>query len=713
MKKSLGKWVLAVGFVAVVVLFKRFNLGEYLTLESLKTHKDFLDQTVSEKPVFTALLYFGTYLLVTAASLPGAAILTLAGGALFGVFYGTLIVSFASTLGATCAFLLARYLFREAVTKKFRSTIEKIDNEIEKQGPFYLFSLRLIPIFPFFVINLALGLTRMKTLTFFWVSQVGMLLGTIAFVNAGTQLSRITSLKGILSPSLVFSFAFLGILPFIAKKVVQAIQSRKTLGRYKKPKKYDYNLVVIGGGSAGLVSSYIAAAVKAKVVLIEKHKMGGDCLNTGCVPSKALIRSAKVLKEQRRAKDLGFDSIEAKFDFGRIMDRVQEVIRKIEPHDSVDRYSKLGVECISGNAKIKSPYEVEVNGKILTTKNIIVATGARPLVPNIPGLDQVKYLTSDNLWSLRSLPKRLVVLGGGAIGCELAQCFTRFGSQVTQVERGNRIMGREDQDVSELITQTFKTEGIDVRTGHAAKAIKVENGNKFLICDHAGKEVEIAFDEIILALGRAANVKGFGLEELGVQISERGTIQADETMRTNFPNIFVCGDVTGPFQFTHTASHQAWYASVNALFTPLKQFKVDYRVIPWSTFTDPEVARVGFSEEEATKKGIPFEVTTYGIDDLDRAIADSEDHGFVKVLTEKGKDKIIGVTIVGAHAGDIIVEYVTAMKHGIGLNKILGTIHIYPTFGEANKYAAGNWKRAHAPEKVLNYLKKIHAWRRG
>lgn len=476
--------------------------------------------------------------------------------------------------------------------------------------------------------------------------------------------------------------------------------------------KFDYNVIVIGGGSAGLVSSYIAAALKAKVALIEKHKMGGDCLNTGCVPSKALLRSAKMLSYARRAEEFGFNKTTVDFDFAKVMERIQAVITAIAPHDSVERYTQLGVECIEGAAKIVAPQRVEVNGKTLTARSIIVATGARPLVPPIPGLDKIDYLTSDTVWDLRERPKRLLVLGGGPIGAEMAQAFSRLGSEVTIVEMAPHLLVREDTEVIELVTHKFQSEGIKVLTGHKAKSFRTDAGQKILTCEHDGRDVDVAFDQIIVALGRQANVTGFGLEELGVKLSPRKTVEADAFLETNIPSIYVCGDVTGPYQFTHTAAHQAWYASVNALFAPFKRFKVDYRVIPWTTFTDPEVARVGLNEKEAKEKNIPYEVTTYGIDDLDRAIADSEAHGFVKVLTVPGKDKILGVTIVGTHAGDIIPEFILAMKHGLGLNKILGTIHIYPTLGEANKYAAGVWRKAHVPKLGLKIVEKFHAWRR-
>ena len=554
-----------------------------------------------------------------------------------------------------------------------------------------------------------MGLTPMKTLKFFFVSQLGMLAGTAVYINAGLQLSKLDSLAGILSFKLLISFALLGIFPLIAKFIVDSIRSSKVYKGYKKPSNFEYNMVVIGGGSAGLVTSYIASAVKAKVALIEKHKMGGDCLNTGCVPSKALIRSAKMAHHMKHADKYGLEVKEPSFDFKKIMTRIQDVITEIEPHDSMERYTKLGVDCIEGAAKIISPWEVEVNGKVLTTKNITIATGARPFIPPIPGIDEVKPLTSDNLWDIREQPKKFLVLGGGPIGCEIAQSFARLGSEVFQVEMQNRIMGIEDEEVSKIVTDRLLQEGVKVLVNHKAKSFKVTNNQKIMVAEHDGKDIEISFDEVLVAVGRKPNVSGFGLEDLNIPLRKNGTIEANEYLQTNFPNIYVCGDVTGPFQLTHTAAHQAWYCAVNALFGKFKKFKTDYSVIPWCTYTDPEVATVGLTEQAAKKSGTPYELTTYGIDDLDRAIADSEAYGVVRVLTVPGSDKVLGATIVGAHASDLLIEFVAAMKHGFGLNKILGTIHSYPTMGEANKYLAGNWKKKQTSERVFNWLRKFHS----
>ncbi len=709
--------ILLIFIAAFISAFFYFDLGHYLTLDTLKSQQSAIENYRAANPKLAVAVYMLVYVAVTGLSLPGAAILTLAGGAVFGVLWGTLIVSFASSIGATLAFLAARFLFRDTVKTKFSARLKAIDEGVAKEGGFYLFTLRLVPVFPFFMINLLMGLTNMRIGTFYGVSQIGMLAGTAVYVNAGTQLAKIDSLTGILSPALLGSFILLGLFPLIAKKIVTAIGAKKMYKKWNKPKKFDNNIVVIGGGSAGLVTSYIAAAVKAKVTLIEKHKMGGDCLNTGCVPSKALIKSSKLISMTKRSKEFGIKSMQADFEFSEVMERIQGVVSTVAPHDSVERYTELGVDVVVGTAKIVSPWEVEVTTedgvKTISTRSIVIAAGARPFVPPIPGLDKIDYLTSDNVWNLRDKPKRMVVLGGGPIGCELAQSFNRLGVQVTQVEMAPRLMIREDMDVSEVVTANFIKEGIDVKLEHTAKEFIIENGEKILIAEHKGEQVRIPFDQVLLAIGRVANTTGYGLEELGVQLSDRRTVQINAFQETNFPNIYACGDVSGPYQFTHTAAHQAWYASVNALFGSFKKFKTDYSIIPWATFTDPEVARVGLNEQEAKEQGIAYETSVYGIDDLDRAIADGEAHGFVKVLTVPGKDKILGVTIVGEHSGDLIAEFVLAMKYNLGLNKVLGTIHIYPTMAEANKYVAGVWKKNHQPEKLLQWVAKFHAWKRG
>lgn len=648
--------------------------------------------------------------------------MTLAAGAFFGVFWGLLIVSFASSIGASLAFLVSRFIFRDSIQRRFGERLKMINEGVEREGAFYLFTLRLVPVFPFFLINLLMGLTSIKVTTFYWVSQLGMLLGTLVYVNAGTQLATLDSLANILSPSILLSLALLGVFPLLAKRIMALVKQRRVYRGWNKPKNFDRNLIVIGAGAAGLVSAYIAAAVKAKVTLIEAEKMGGDCLNYGCVPSKALIKSAKVAQQIREAHHYGLESSSPSFSFSAVMARVHKIIAAIAPHDSVERYTKLGVEVLQGYGKIVDPWTVEItlnNDGVqrLTSRAIIIAAGAKPFVPDIPGLSSTNYLTTDNLWhefaERDQAPKRLVILGGGPIGCELAQSFSRLGAQVTQVQRQPRLLPREDEDVSALVRQSLEDSGVQVLCEHhTMRCETVLNAGvkeKRLWLECAGENISLEFDDLIIAVGRTARLDGYGLEDIGVEV--KNTVVANEYLQTLYPNIYAAGDVAGPFQFTHTAAHQAWYASVNALFSPFKKFKADYSVIPWTTFVDPEVARVGLNEQEARAQGVEFELTHYALDDLDRAIAESTTQGFVKVLTKPGSDKILGVTIVGAGAGELLAEFVLAMKHGLGLNKILGTIHTYPTMAEANKFAAGNWKRANAPEKLLAWVARYHRWR--
>ena len=716
----LKKIVLLLLAIVLIGLFFHFNLHQLLTLDGLKGSMDQFSELREQSPLLVIGGFFVLYVLVTALALPGAAILTLAAGALFGLFEGFVIASFASSLGALASFLVSRYLLRDSLKKRFPERLAAIDAGIKKEGAFYLFTLRLVPIFPFFLINLLMGVTALKAWTFYWVSQLGMLAGTFIFVNAGTQLAQIESLSGILSFGLIISFVLLGVFPLIAKGIVNMIKKRQVYKKWTKPAKFDRNMVVIGAGAGGLVTSYIAAAVKAKVTLIEAGEMGGDCLNYGCVPSKAIIKSAKIAEQIRNAHHYGLEDTTPQFSFKKVMERVHQVVADVAPHDSVERYTNLGVEVEKGYAKILDPWTVQISyedgtTKKLTTRSIVIATGARPFVPPLPGIEETGYVTSDTLWNefakLEQAPRKLVVLGGGPIGSELAQSFARLGSNVTQIEMAERIMIKEDLEVSEFATESLKESGVNILTSHQALRCEMKDGKKFIIVKHNEQEIEIEYDQLLCAVGRSARLTGYGLEELGIETNR--TILTNEYLETLYPNIFAAGDIVGPYQFTHVAAHQGWYAAVNGLFGNLKKFKVDYRVIPWTTFIDPEVARVGINEAEAKERGIDYEITRFDFEELDRAITDSATNGFIKVITPKGKDKILGVTIVSEHAGDLIAEFVLAMKHGLGLNKILGTIHSYPTWAEGNKYAAGEWKRNHAPQTVLNWLEKYHTWRRG
>jgi pyruvate/2-oxoglutarate dehydrogenase complex dihydrolipoamide dehydrogenase (E3) component/uncharacterized membrane protein YdjX (TVP38/TMEM64 family) len=704
-KGRAGKVLLLLVIAAAVAAFFILDLGQWLTLEVLKTRRDELRALVEARPLLAIGGFFVIYVAVTALSLPGAAIMTLAAGAIFGLLTGTIIVSFASSIGASLAFLSSRYLLRDWVKARFGRRIEGIDRGIERDGAFYLLTLRLIPALPFFLINLAMGLTSMRLVAFYLVSQIGMLAGTIVYVNAGTQLAGIESSGDILSPGLIGSFVLLGLFPLLARWLLGGLKRRRVYKGWRRPRRFDRNLIVIGAGAGGLVTALIGATVRAKVTLIEKGEMGGDCLNTGCVPSKSLIASARTAFEIRRA------GADFHLPFRDVMERVREAIRIIAPADSAERYTRLGVDVRQGHARIVDPWTVEIDGgRRLTARSIVIAAGGQPFVPDIPGLAESGYLTSDSMWDAlavrEEVPARLAIIGGGPIGTEMAQAFARLGSKVTQVESAARILSREDEDVSALVEDVLRAEGIEIRTGW--NALRVDG--KTLVIGRDGEEAAIGFDEIIVAVGRTARLTGYGLEELGIEVGR--TIVANEWLETRYPNIYAVGDVAGPYQFTHFAAHQAWFAAVNALFGSFRRFRADYSVLPWVTFTDPEVAHVGHNELSAREAGVAYELVRYDLSHLDRAVAEQARRGFVKILVEPGKDRILGATIVAAHAGEVVAEIVLAMKHGLGLNKILGTVHAYPTTAEANKYAAGEWKKAHKPERLLAWVERYHRWRR-
>ncbi len=708
---NVKKIVLLALFAAAIGGLYAAGFGEYLTLQGLQSLLGDARAFAAAQPWVAALGFAAFYVFATALSFPGATILTLFAGAVFGLWAGTAIVAVSATLGSTFAMLSARYIFRDGVRAKFSERLKAIDAGIEREGGFYLFALRLAPVFPFFVINLAMGLTGIRTWTYAWVSLVGMLPGTFVYVNAGRELGQLESLGDILSLPLIIAFTALALLPLAARRVLDALRARRVYRPWTRPKSFDRNLIVIGAGAGGLVTSYIAAAVRAKVTLIEKAEMGGDCLNRGCVPSKALIRAAHAAAEVDRASALGIHAQRAMPDFPMVMAHVRRSIAAIEPNDSVERYTKLGVEVLQGEAKIITPWVVEVNGQRLSARHLVIATGARPFVPPIPGLETVPYCTSDTFWSLETLPQRVIVLGGGPIGCELAQSLARFDCDVSVVEMVPQLLSREDADAATVVQTALERDGVRMLLGY--KAVEAVAGEPHrLVLEHDGVRSEVPFDLLLVAVGRTPNVDGFGLETLGIPLRKNRTIETDDFLRTKYPNILAVGDVTGPFQLTHASAHQAWYAAVNALFGRFKSFRADYRVLPAATYTDPELARVGLNEREAQAQGIAFETVIHPFSELDRAIAERATEGFVKVLVPPGKDRILGATIVGARAGETIALFALAMKHNIGLDKILGTVFAYPTFAEAAKFAAGARRKRHAPQRILAWLQRYHDWNR-
>lgn len=698
-------------FVSILAAWFFFDLGQYFSLDYVKGSKEQFLSGYASSPVPYLVGYFVIYVLVTAFSVPGAAVMTLVGGAIFGPVVGVILVSFASAIGATLSMLVSRTLLRDWVQSRYGAQLSTINKGIEKEGNLYLFMLRLIPVFPFFAVNLLMGLTPIKILPYYLVSQIGMLAGTIVYVFAGAQLGEVDSIGDLLSLDLFLAFTAIGVLPLISKKIGNYIRSRRQLKGFTKPKSFDDNLIVIGAGSGGLIAALIAATVKAKVTLIEKHKMGGDCLNTGCVPSKTLIRSGKVAYTIRNAEKYGLEPTEAKVDFKKVMERVQAAIAKIEPNDSVERYTSLGVNCIHGEAKFVDPWTIEINGERRTARRFVIASGGYPFVPPIPGIEKVDVLTSDSFWDLRELPQKFLVIGGGPIGCELSQAMSRLGAEVTVVNGMERILPREDVEVSEFMHEKMIDESMQVLLNQRAKEF-VDANTLIVESTIDGRQTTVNFDRVLIAAGRRPSTAGLNFDKIRLEFTKRGTIAVNEYMQTNLPHIYACGDVVGPYQFTHMAGHQAWYAAVNALFGFLWKFKVDYRIVPWCTYMDPEIARVGLNELEAKEKNIPYEVTKFDFAESDRAIAEGADSGFIKVLTPPGSDKVLGVTIVGIIAGELVSEYVVAMKHGLTLKKIMATIHTYPTMSEVNKFVASTWRRNHAPVEAMKKLTKFHDWMR-
>jgi pyruvate/2-oxoglutarate dehydrogenase complex dihydrolipoamide dehydrogenase (E3) component/uncharacterized membrane protein YdjX (TVP38/TMEM64 family) len=707
------------GFIALVLLAAGLawwlSATGMLSLAFVQGQLATFRQQALDQPVAFPLAFGAAYALVTALSIPGAAsLLTLTAGAVFGLAVGTVVASFASTIGAVLACVLARFLLRDTVERRFAGFAATVNRGLDRDGPAYLFALRLVPVIPFFAINLGTALTRLPLRTFYWTSQLGMLPGTLVYVNAGRELGQVQSAGDVLSPGLIGAFALLGLFPLLARRGLQLVQARRHLARFPRPRRFDANLVVIGAGAAGLVTAYVAAAARAKVILIEQAEMGGDCLNRGCVPSKALLRAARLRADVQRARDFGLAASTGAVDLAAVLARVRRAVARVEPHDSVERYTALGVDCVAGTARIVSPWTVAVGDRVITTRSIVIATGGAPVVPPVPGLTGVPHVTSDTVWNLAELPARLLVLGGGPVGCELAQAFRRLGSEVILLEAGPRLLPREDPTVGALLVARLAAEGLRVLVDCRAEAFEPGPGGGHVRCRHTdGREETIAFDQVLVPTGRRARTADLGLEDLGVGLNADGTVATNEFLQATIPTVFACGDAAGPYQLTHAGAHQAWYAAMNALYGRWWRLQPDYRVLPWCVFTDPEVGRVGLTEAEARAAGLDVEVTRFDLAELDRAIADGDNHGFIKVLTPRGRDRILGATIVAPHAGEILAELVLAMRHGLGLRKLLGTVHSYPTWAEASRQVAGAWQQAHLPLRLLGIAERVNRWQRG
>ncbi len=480
-----------------------------------------------------------------------------------------------------------------------------------------------------------------------------------------------------------------------------------------------YNVVVIGAGTAGLVTAVIAASLGAKVALIERHLMGGDCLNVGCVPSKGIIRAARAWADVKRAQEFGLHIPPGvKYDFGEAMARMRKLRARISHTDSAHRYKSLGVDVYIGNARFAGPDTVTIEGpagnRTLQFVKAALCTGARATAPPVPGLQEAGYLTNETVFSLTELPSRVGVIGAGPIGCELAQSFARFGSQVFLIEAMHGIMPNEDRDAAEIVQQAMFRDGVKLLCcGKELKVQKTTEGKRLMVDSH-GKGYDLVVDEILVGAGRTPNIEGLGLEQVGVEFDKNG-VKVNERLQTSNPRIFAAGDICSRYKFTHAADAMAQIVIQNALFPHPLGFgyaSVESLTMPWATFTEPEIAHVGMYEADAKQKGLDVETYTFKLDEVDRAILDGEDEGFARVHIQKGTDKVLGATIVAAHAGDMISEFSVLMKSGAGAKTLASTIHPYPTQAEVNKKVINLWRKAHFTPKTKNLLTKLFAWMR-
>lgn len=645
--------------------------------------------------------------------IPGALILTLLAGAVFGWKWGTVIVSVSSTAGACCAFLLSRYFFRELIGEKYSGKGKSVLDAYESKGPLFLLSLRLVPIVPYFLVNLLMGVTRIPLATFALLSAVGMFPSTMLYVKAGVNFSQIRSVSDILSKKMLLLFCFFALIPVAANWMLPRIRFWWVMRKYPKPKSFDYNFVVVGAGSAGLVAANLGARLQAKVALVERGKSGGDCLNRGCVPSKTLLAIAKGVHHRESAESVSAPYGKAKKEYTAVRRSIQRVIEQIAPHDSFERYESLGVDCFEGNAEVISPYEVKVGEKVLTTKNVVIATGASPILPVMPGIREQGVYTSDTIWEMQDLPTRLLVLGGGAIGCELAQAFSRLGVKVTIVEKGPRILAREDERASMLLTGSLQKEGVKLFC--ETEAVRIDRVQEHLNVqmrrlDGSAENLEV--DAVLVALGRKPNQEVF-LNAKGIESLSRAAVKVDSDLSvTTLPNFFFCGDSIGPDFFTHAAGFQGSVVALNALFGGWRKFSGTPKVMPRCIFTEPEVASVGMGEDVLKREKIPFTVCFYSWEKFDRALTEGKENGFVKVFLARGSDKILGATIVGERAGEILQQIVFAMHHGKGLGSFVNVIQPYPSYADCVRMAALAWKNNSAPKWIFPWLRDFHKWNR-
>jgi pyruvate/2-oxoglutarate dehydrogenase complex dihydrolipoamide dehydrogenase (E3) component/uncharacterized membrane protein YdjX (TVP38/TMEM64 family) len=743
----LAALLLLAGSVAVLLIF--FPVKQYLF--------DLLEW-VRGMGAWGPVLLGAVYILACVLFIPGS-LLTLGAGFVFGIVVGTITVSIASTLGATAAFLLGRTLARPWIEARVahRPKFRALDEAVRRQGFKIVLLTRLSPIFPFNLLNYTFGLTRVSLRDYILASWIGMLPGTVMYVYLGTTLKTLADLAAgnvptsvgqqvLFGAGLVATVAVTVLITRLARKALQeaippptrqteplahgdlampnTVQvlpddvHNQTLVANVHPRDWvnpqpqsRYNLVVIGAGTGGLVCAAGAAGLGARVALVEKHLLGGDCLNVGCVPSKALLRAARAYADVRDAAGFGVTVPPgAKVDFPAVMERMRRLRAGISPNDSAARFHSLGVDVFLGAAHFTGPDAVEVNGQTLRFARAVIATGGRPIQPPIPGLAEAGFQTNETIFSLMELPRRLAVIGAGPIGCELVQAFARFGSQTFLVGKQPQILPREDPDAAQLVETALQHDGVQLLLGHDLRRVERSGGERVLCLESPHGPKEIRVDDILVAVGRVPNVDGLNLEAAGVAHDSRIGVQVDDRLRTTSPRIYAVGDVCSRYQFTHAADAMARLAIQNALF--FGGARLSALTIPWCTYTDPEIAHVGLYERQAQEQGIAVQTLTQPLDGVDRALLDGETAGFVRVHLRRGTDKILGATIVARHAGDMISELTLAMTGGLGLRTPARTIHPYPTQAEAIKKVADAYNRTRLTPFVKRMLDKWMAWTR-
>ncbi|MBA3536096.1 MAG: FAD-dependent oxidoreductase [Tatlockia sp.] len=693
MSKKLRSWLPLILLLGLLILFFSLRLDKYLTFTSLRENRATLISWTKEHFFMAALLYMSCYTLAVAASVPGAVFLTLAGGFLFGVVFGTVFVIVSATLGATALFFAVRTSFGDWLAKSALSWLGRMREGFQQNAFSYLLMLRLVPLFPFWVVNIVPALLGVDAKTFIITTFFGILPGSIVYVMVGNGLSHVFEANQ--TPNLGIIFDIKVLLPLLALAALSFIPilykrvNPKEQKKNPKTNQIKCDLSIIGAGAGGLSVAAVAAQLGLKVVLLESGKMGGDCLNYGCVPSKSLLAAGKIAYQLRHAAQFGISSKGLEIDFKKVMQQVHAVIKVLAKNDSVERFESLGVQVIKAVARFSGVNTLVAQDRVIEARRIVIATGSSPFKPPIPGLEDTPYLTNETIFNLTEQPKHLIVIGGGPIGCELAQAFSMLGSKITLIE-GFNLLPKDDVDCVAILRAQLKAMGIIIH--EQAKVLGVEphaHGGIKVSINQAGEKLAIRGSHLLIATGRRANVENLDLEKAGIVYSNKG-IEVNSRLQTSNRRVYALGDVVGPYQFTHMATYQAGIVLRNIAFKI--PAKVDYRAIPWVTYTLPEIAHVGLLAEEALKHA-DIQFTEWSFLENDRAQTEHSLEGKIKIISDK-KGRVLGVTIVGAHAGELILPWVIAIREKRTLRSFTDAVSPYPTLSEISKRVAGEFYKS-------------------